>query len=141
MIVDWKGWIAVGAVVALVMAVAIPSYGDYVHRSQVSEAVSLLAGAKQPLSEYFIDQKKWPRSLDEVAGNLNGKYVQGMTISKGAGGRGEIELSAVLKTAGVDSRVAGKSVRLLSSDGGRSWLCRRGTVDDKHLPRSCRDDQ
>jgi len=40
------------AIVGIVAAVAIPSYGDYAHRAQASEAVSLLGGAKTPLARY-----------------------------------------------------------------------------------------
>jgi len=64
--------------------------------------------------------------------------VQSVAITKGAGGAGEIELTATLKTEGADPRVAGKSVRLLSADGGKSWACRGGTVPERALPLDCR---
>ena len=40
-------------VVGIAAAIVLPQYGDYTHRSQSAEAVSLLAGAKTPLAEYF----------------------------------------------------------------------------------------
>lgn len=64
-----------------------------------------------------------------------------MAITKGAGGAGEIELTATLKTEGVDRRVAGKSVRLLSADGGKNWVCRAGTVPERTLLFGCRASQ
>jgi len=64
--------------------------------------------------------------------------VQSVAITKGADGAGEIELAATLKTEGVDRRVAGKSVHLMSADGGKNWACRAGTVPEKTLPLSCR---
>jgi len=114
-------------------------YGDYTHRSQMSEAVALLGAAKTPLAEYFADFKKWPKSLGEVAGDTNGRYTGSVVISKGAGAAGEIELTATMKTEGVDRRVSGKSVRLLSLDGGKSWTCRSGTAPQNTLPGACRD--
>ena len=136
--VPWTSLVAIVILCALAAAVLIPSYGDYTHRSQMSEAVNLLSSAKTPLAEYFANHNKWPASLGEVVGALSGKHVQSAAITKGAGGTGELEMTAVMKTEGVDRRVAGMSVRLLSPDGGKSWLCRPGTAPEKVLPGSCR---
>ena len=135
----WLAVISIFALSAVVAAVLIPSYADYADREQSSEAVSVLAGTKTRLAEYYADQKKWPSSLGEVAGTLSGKYVQSIAITKGAGGTaGEIEVTAVMKTEGADRRVAGKSVKISSSDGGKNWLCRAGTMPEKSLPEACR---
>ena len=48
------------AIIGILAAVAIPAYQDYIARSQVSEAVSLTAGGKTPLSEYWADKGLWP---------------------------------------------------------------------------------
>ncbi|HYG53984.1 MAG TPA: pilin [Burkholderiales bacterium] len=122
------------AIIAIIAAVAIPSYGDYTNRAQASEAVSLLSGAKAPLAEYFANHKKWP---DKLAGETQGKYTESVVISKGAGTAGEIELTATMRPA-VDRRVAGKSVRMFSRDGGASWTCAPGTMEAKNLPAVCR---
>ncbi|MBI2751336.1 MAG: pilin [Burkholderiales bacterium] len=139
--VPWTALISIVILGALVAAVLIPSYGNYADRSQVAEAISLLGGARTPLAEYYAGHKKWPQSLAGMIPEPGGKYVQSVAITKGAGIAGEIELSATLKTEGVDRRVAGKSVRLLSADGGKSWTCRAGTVPEKTLPQSCRASQ
>ena len=125
-------------VVGIAAAIVLPQYGDYTHRSQSAEAVSLLAGAKTPLAEYFADHKKWPDSLDRVTTQRSGKFTREVAISKGAGGTGEIELTATMRNDGVNSRVAGKSVRLVSRDGGATWLCRPGTMESSNLPLDCR---
>jgi len=139
--IPWTALISIVVLGALVAAVLIPSYGDYADRSQVTEAMSLLDGARTPLAEYYARQKKWPQSLAGMISEARGKYVQSVTITKGAGSAAEIELTATLKTEGVDRRVAGKSVHLLSADGGKSWTCRAGTVQEKSLPLSCRASQ
>ncbi len=139
--IPWMALISIVVLGALVAAVLIPSYGDYEDRSQVSEAVLLLGGARTPLTEYYAGHKKWPQSLAGMIPEAGGKYVHSVAITKGAGGAGEIELTATLKTEGVDGRVAGKSVRLMSADGGKSWTCRAGTVPERSLPQSCRASQ
>ena len=139
--IPWTALISILVLGAVVAAVLIPSYGDYADRSQVAEAMSLLGGARTPLAGYYADQKKWPSSLAGMIPETGGKYVQSVAITKGAGGAGEIQLTATLKTEGVDRRVAGKSVHLLSADGGKSWSCRAGTVPESTLPQSCRASQ
>ena len=53
---SWTGLFVLLAILGVIAAVAIPSYGDYIHRAQASETISLMAGAKAPLAEYFEDR-------------------------------------------------------------------------------------
>lgn len=137
---SWVAWGALLAIIGLIAAVLIPSYADYTERSQVSEAVSLMGSARTPLSEYFSDKGKWPLKIEEVQPVTSGKYTASVAISKGAGSdKGEIELTGTLRTESVRRDVAGKTVRMLSSDAGRTWTCRPGTVPVKYLPGVCRN--
>ena len=136
--VSWGSWIGLAGLIAIVFVVVWPMYGDYTNRSQAAEAVSLLSEAKFPLSEYFANHDKWPKSLEEVKSSTKGKYTQSVVISKGAGSKGELELTATMKSEGVDRRVTGQSVRLATKDGGRNWVCSPGTMDVKNLPGACR---
>ena len=129
---------AIVGLAAVAAAVFIPSYGDYADRAQVAEAFMVLSEARAPLAEYYTEHKRWPASLDEAGVRVTGKRVQAIAITRGAGGKGEIVLIATLKTEGVDRRVAGKSVGLLSTDG-KHWRCVAGTVPEKTLPLSCRE--
>ena len=137
--VSWKSWLALLAVLGVVAAVAIPQYGDYTHRAQAAEAISLMGGAKTPLAEYFADHKKWPNRVEEVAGSTTGKFTLSVAITKGGGGTGEIELTATMRSDGVDRRVRGQTARILSEDGGRTWICKPGTMEPKNLPAACRN--
>ena len=138
--VSWTSWFALLVLVGIVAAVVLPSYGDYLHRSQMSEAVALLGAAKTPFTEHLAARKKWPESAGQVLGSTSGRYTQSVVITKGAGGTGAIELTATLRTEGVDRRVAGKSVRMSSTDGGKTWTCRAGTAAESALPLNCRAD-
>lgn len=138
--VSWVSWLALLAIVGIVAAIVIPSYADYTERSQVSEAISLMGGAKTPLAEYFADHGTWPRKLDEVTRTTTGKFTASVAITRGAGSKsGEIELTSTMRAEGVRSSVAGRTTRMLSADGGRNWTCRPGTVPTKYLPGACRD--
>lgn len=138
---SWVSWAALLAIIGIIAAVVIPSYGDYTHRAQNSEAIALMAGAKAPLAEYFAEHKKWPESLDKVAGATSGKFTASVRITRGGSGAGEIELTATMRTEGVDRRVAGMTILMGSSDGGKNWFCKPGTMQEKHLPAACRTTQ
>lgn len=137
--VSWKSWLALAAALGVVAAVAIPQYGDYTHRAQASEALALMGSAKNPLAEYFQDRRKWPSKLEEVAATTSGKHTLSVAITKGAGGTGEIELTATMRSEGVDKRVQGQTARMLSADGGKTWICKPGTMPSQNLPANCRD--
>ncbi len=48
------------AIIGILAAVAIPAYQDYTIRAQISEGLTLSAGAKAAVSEYFMDRGAWP---------------------------------------------------------------------------------
>ena len=127
----------VAAIIGILAAVAIPAYQDYVARSQVSEAVSLTAGGKTPLAEFFADKGVWPSTADIVMGNTAGKYVSNITLGGNAGTVGTIQVIASMKSAGVNSSITGSTLILTSNDG-KSWNCTSGTVSSKYRPAACR---
>ena len=137
--IRWSVWIVLLAIVCVIVAVALSSYGDYRQRAQAAEAIALLAGAKTPLAEYFETHKKWPAKLEQVTDELSGKFTRSVAISKGADGTGEIELTAALRSEGVDRRVAGTTILLVSADGGKTWACRTGTILAKNVSAGCRN--
>ena len=115
-----------------------PAHDPSISRAQVREAVSLMDGMKTPLTAYFEEFKKWPDSLARPGVVTTGKYTQSVAISKGAGGTGEIELSATMKSEDLDPAIAGRTVRALSRDQGKSWTCIPGTLEPRYLPGNCR---
>src|SRR5579871_1655900 len=72
------------AIIGILAAVAIPAYQDYIARSQVAEAVSLLGAAKTPVAEYISDKGVMPGLTDAVS-TTNGKYMASMTLAPAAG--------------------------------------------------------
>lgn len=127
------------AIIAILAAIALPAYQDYVARSQVSEAMTLSSGAKTAVAEYFADRGVWP-TTNAMAGlapaaSINGKYV----LSVGVGANGAI--TATMKGAGSASqKIAGGTFIMVPTDatGSISWTCNTGNINDKYLPSSCR---
>jgi type IV pilus assembly protein PilA len=125
------------AIIGILAAVAIPAYQDYIARSQVSEAVSLSAGGKTPLAEYYNDKGIWPGAASDVIGNLNGKYVSVITLLGAVGTTGTITVEARMKDLTINSAITSLTLDLTSVDA-KQWSCTGGTLGLKHRPASCR---
>ena len=125
------------AIIGILAAVAIPAYQDYIARSQVSEAVSLGAGGKTPLAEYFNDKGNWPVFATDVMGNTNGKYVSWITLLGATGTTGTITIESRMKDTTINSAITSLTLDLTSPDA-KQWSCTGGTLGLKHRPASCR---
>ena len=134
------------AIIGILAAIAIPSYQDYTARAQVSEAVSLAAGLKTPLAEYYQTRGSFPASpalqASDIASTLNGKYVAKIELTRlNASG---IAIVATMKgTGSAAAQVANRELHINTRDGGRTWLCGSNAgpqpaLSDKHLPAGCK---
>ena len=133
------------AIIGILAAIAIPSYKDYVARSQVTEAMSLSSGIKTPLAEWYSDKGYWPTTLASVSNIKSGKYVSLVTITAGAGNlTGILRVTATMRTVDVNPSIRGSTFSVATRDG-QKWDC--GIVNDatagtnltsKYLPASCK---
>jgi type IV pilus assembly protein PilE len=55
------------AVIAILAAVALPNYIDYVTRSKLVEAKTNLADMRTRLEQYFLDNRKYPANCADYA--------------------------------------------------------------------------
>ena len=125
------------AIIGILAAVAIPAYQDYIARSQVSEAVSLTAGGKTPLSEYYSDKGVWPLGATDVMGNTTGKYTELITLAGATGTTGTIQILGQMRTQGVNSQITAGTLIITSADA-KSWSCTGGNLGLKFRPAACR---
>lgn len=139
------------AIIGILAAIAIPAYSDYITRSQVSEAVNLGGGLKQPLQEYGDDKSAWPTKIvgpgvtpvaGEINGALIGKYSTVSDTVTGTYPAGTVTVSMGL------GKAAGKKLTFTTANGGSLWACGNTTVgatvgagtdiDAKYLPNACK---
>ncbi|ENZ7000290.1 pilin [Neisseria gonorrhoeae] len=59
------------AIVGILAAVALPAYQDYTARAQVSEAILLAEGQKSAVTEYYLNNGKWPADNGAADGTGN----------------------------------------------------------------------
>ncbi len=71
------------AVIAILAAVALPSYTDYVTRSRLVEAKTALVDMRTRLEQYFLDNRAYPASC--------------IAAASGPAGAGKIYLPAAIK--------------------------------------------
>ncbi|MDJ0939842.1 MAG: pilin [Woeseiaceae bacterium] len=127
------------AIIGILAAIAIPAYQDYTIRAQVSEGLSLSAGAKAAVAEYYQDQGAFPSDNNqagiEASGAITGQYVTQVAVGNANG--------VITVTYGnkANANIAAKSLKLSATDnaGSISWTCANNAgLKNKWLPAACR---
>jgi len=127
------------AILAILMAIAIPAYQDYTIRSQVSEGMTLAGGARTAVAEFWTDRGNFPSTNASAglsgSGSILGEYVTGVAVS-GAG------LITVTFGGNANDAIDGNTLILepTASTGAGSieWACDTGTVPNRYRPARCR---
>ena len=128
------------AIIAILAAIAIPAYQDYVVRSQVSEGAVLADGAKTAMAEFYANNGKFPATNASAglatAASIKGQYVSsinvGTTLGKITAAYGGVKANTAIPTT------ATLIFSAVTNKGSLEWHCKGGTVNNKYLPTSCR---
>ncbi|GFL23984.1 pilin [Neisseria gonorrhoeae] len=123
------------------------------------EAILLAEGQKSAVTEYYLNNGKWPADngaagVASPATDIKGKYVKEVKVTNGV-------VTAQMASTGVNKEIKGKKLSLWArrQDGSVKWFCGQpvkrdagnaGKADDvtkddadkidtKHLPSTCRD--
>ncbi|KJV30929.1 pilin [Luteibacter yeojuensis] len=127
------------AIIAILAAIAIPQYQNYIIRTQVSEGMNLADGFKTAVAEYYTNKGIWPgdnksAGLPNTAASTGGKYVSGVATTAG-------KITATYGNQ-ANTKIANDTVALSAVDNGGSisWTCKgTGTnVPPAYLPTACR---
>jgi type IV pilus assembly protein PilA len=129
------------AIIAILAAIAIPQYQNYVTKSQFSESQTIADGLKTPIVEYYNQTGKCPTpgvgGISQAV-SYSGKYV----VSATAGGtEPKCTITVAFKsTAGsVSAPLKGQSVLFTGTDNGGSfsWICSATAIASKYKPEAC----
>ena len=128
------------AIIAILAAVAIPAYQNYLIRAQVAEAMVLTTGPKTAIWDFYSDTGHFPSSNESAgladATSITGNYVAQVDV---AGGKITATFGGAANSA---ITASGENTLVLSpwTQGGGSilWTCTPSTVNPKYLPSSCR---
>ena len=127
------------AIIAILAAIAIPAYQDYLVRAQVSEGAVLADGAKTAVGEFFTNTGRLPGVNGSAglasAGSITGKYVSSVTVTSGI-------IEAAFTNSATNTAISGDIFALspVTSAGSIAWSCSSTTttIPSKYLPTSCR---
>ena len=123
------------AIIAILMAYAIPAYRDYTVRAKAGECMSLSAAAKQSVSEYYLSEGALPTDNAEaglaLSSSITGENVASIAVAGDT-------ITCTFNTN--DSTLSGSSILFVASTasaGSIEWNCTSGLAD-RYLPTSCR---
>ncbi|GLQ47103.1 pilin [Dyella lipolytica] len=128
------------AIIAILAAIAIPAYQNYLIRAQVSEGAVLGSAAETSLAEFYQNTGHFPTVLASsglaTPASVQGKYVTSVDGTSTAG-----VIIAVFGNQ-ANSAINGSQLGLsaITSGGTVAWSCNNAhtTVAAKYLPTSCR---
>ncbi|WP_426700420.1 pilin [Rhodanobacter sp. Col0626] len=125
------------AIIAILAAIAIPAYQDYLIRAQVSEGMVLASGAKAAVWDYVSNTGEFPPS-NQSAGmakstSISGSYVSSVDVKDGV-------IKVFFNGPKANSHLGNQYLVLspVSHGGSIDWTCTPSTVDEKYLPTTCR---
>jgi type IV pilus assembly protein PilA len=150
------------AIIGILAAIAIPAYQNYTIRAQVTEGISLAAGWKTAISEYYAQNGSFPTCSSTastgaagcvaVSGASGGKYASAVSVNATAPG-GQINI--VYSGTQVNKKLTGLILTLspgLDANYDVVWVCGTAavpatittagpptatTIPASYLPTSC----
>jgi type IV pilus assembly protein PilA len=127
------------AIIAILAAIAISQYQDYVIRSQVSEGSSLADGVKTAVGEYVNNRGVFPPTNVSaglaVPASINGTYVSQVDAAGGP----IIATYANNGTQKANDQIDGLTLTFspITQAGSIKWNCISGGLKQKWCPSSC----
>ncbi len=132
------------AIVAILVALAVPAYKDYTIRAKVTECVNGAAVAKLQISEFRETVGRYPTSENE-AGTANpagvSQFCSGFTYDAGNDGTFFILVNETAIDSSLSLPIEPQMYPSDSAQGGVNWHCQQGNTDAsylKYLPSTCR---
>ncbi|MDY0073977.1 MAG: pilin [Thauera sp.] len=116
------------AIIGILAAVALPAYQDYTIRSQASEGLTLMSGAKAAVAETFINRGAWPADREGAgmsadATDTNGQYVESVDVAEG--------VITATYGANANAKIDQETLVLTpweTPDGSVAWQCNSATA-------------
>ena len=121
------------AIIGILAAIAIPQYQNYIGRSQVPEAPTLLAGLKTPLTEQIANSGLTTGCAMPTGVVKTGSYVDDITLAKSDAA---CAVTAKYKST-INDDVKEKLVRYTYTISDNAWKCDT-TLTATFAPKDCK---
>ncbi len=136
------------AIIAILAAIAIPAYQDYVIRAEVSEGLSLADGVRAAIEDFHETTGNYPISNASAgvatATSIAGHYVSQVDVGNPAGGPGLVRVTfSNVAPQHANAAISGMFLVMspvTSNSGATSWNCSNAgtTISPKYRPSFCR---
>lgn len=133
------------AIIGVLAAIAIPSYLNYIGRSQAGEGFTVSNGLRSEIAAHLWENKRFPNAAEVAitgiigrqANSLDGKYVaeNGISVTPNTG---IIIINFDAGNIAGETLVLTPEINTLNNQQVIQWVC-SGTVGEDILPPSCKD--
>jgi type IV pilus assembly protein PilA len=128
------------AIIAILAAIAIPAYQNYLIRAQVTEGFSLATGAKSAVWDFTANTGRYPPNNASAglstAASISGHYASSVDVTNGL-------ITVAYKGPQANIAINNKVLVLSPTTGAGSiqWSCSlpHTTIPGAYLPSSCRN--
>ncbi|QWT18397.1 pilin [Bacillus sp. NP157] len=125
------------AIIAILAAIAIPQYRNYLIKAQVTEGLELATGSKTAVWDYFAMTGRFPANNASAGlisdSSIAGRYVSSVKVTSGV-------IQVTYSGPQANTALAGGTLKLSPVDqsGSISWACKPVAIDTRFLPTVCR---
>jgi len=124
------------AILAILMAIAVPAYQNYAVRAKVSEGIYLIAGAKTAVAETFQSAGEVPdHASTNFPTTVQTQYVDSIVIA----GDGSGAITATTRDTGANPDVVFTYTPTLTSGSPVTWKCTLDQGEPLFVPAACRN--
>jgi type IV pilus assembly protein PilA len=124
------------AIIAVLAAIAVPQYKNYLIRTQLSEGMVTASGAKTAIWEFLHNTGRFPKSNESAglphAESISGKYVSSVKIEGGV-----VKVAYANPDSNDLLKTSTLSLSPIDNSGSVAWTC-RSTLAGNYLPLTCR---
>ncbi len=122
------------AIIGVLAAVAIPAYGNYTARTQVSEAIVLMDALRTTMQENYEMNGSWDVNVISAV-LLAGRYVSAITdpnptVYPNFATPGTTSIQAEFRMTGVNPKIAGKKIHFYFNVLSETWSCANGDTSN-----------
>ena len=122
------------AILAILLAIAVPAYQDYTTRARVSEALNMAGPAKNAVVEAFHAQGAVPDQAATGLADTETDYVESIVIA----GNGSGTVTITTRNTGALAPVVIRLEPNLATGKPTTWTCELESGEPRHAPASCR---
>ena len=129
------------AIIAILAAIAISQYQDYVIRSQVSEGSALADGVKTAVAEFYQNKGYFPAANSSAGlatdSSIKGQYVSSVTVASGSTSG---LIGAYYGGKKANSKISTSDnlqFSAVTNAGSIEWHCKSSTLKQKWCSSSC----